>query len=63
VVTRAGGEPMVVMSKADYDAWKETEYLSSGRNGEVLRQRIADMKAGRGEVHDLIESDPAGEVA
>lgn len=45
VVTRVGAEPMVVISKGEYDAWEETAYLLSGRNGEVLRQSLAEMKA------------------
>ncbi|MDT4995092.1 MAG: antitoxin YefM [Actinoplanes sp.] len=40
VVTRSGHEPMVVMLKSDYDAWRETEYLSRGANGRELRRRM-----------------------
>ena len=47
----------VVVSKAEYDAWKETAYLLSGRGGEILRQRIKDMRAGKGDIHDLVEPD------
>jgi antitoxin YefM len=57
VVTRSGHEPMVVIPKAEYDAWRETEYLLSGENGRVLRKRIADLDAGRGTRHDLREAD------
>ena len=32
VVTRSGHEPLVVMLKSDYDAWRETEYLSRAPN-------------------------------
>lgn len=61
VVTRSGHEPMVVMPKSDYDAWRETEYLSRGANGRELRRRIAEMEAGERIEHELIESD--GEIA
>lgn len=57
VVTRSGHEPLVVMLKSDYDAWRETEYLSRGANGRELRRRIADMEAGAGAQHEPIEPD------
>jgi antitoxin YefM len=46
VVTRSGHEPLVVIPKSDYDAWRETEYLSRGVNGRELRRRTAEMDAG-----------------
>ena len=53
VVTRSGHEPMVVMLKSDYDAWRETEYLSRGANGRELRRRMAEMEAGDRVEHEL----------
>ncbi|GAB7042388.1 MULTISPECIES: type II toxin-antitoxin system Phd/YefM family antitoxin [Catenuloplanes] len=55
VVTRSGHEPMVVMLKSDYDAWRETEYLSRGANGRELRRRAADMEAGARVGGDLVD--------
>jgi antitoxin YefM len=46
VVARSGHEPLVVMLKRDYDAWRETEYLSRGANGRELRRRMAQLEAG-----------------
>jgi antitoxin YefM len=46
VVTRSGHEPLVIMLKSNYDAWRETEYLSRGANGRELRRRRAEMEAG-----------------
>jgi len=60
VVTRSGHEPMVVMLKSDYDAWRETEYLSRGANGRELRRRMAEMEAGGRVQHEL--ADPDAEV-
>lgn len=62
VVTRSGHEPLVVMLKTDYDAWRETEYLSRGANGRELRRRIAEMDAGNRVEHELVdvEVEPAG---
>ncbi len=55
VVVRDGREPVVVMRKSDYDAWRETEYLSRGANGRVVRRRIAELEAGKGVEHDLTD--------
>jgi len=57
VVTRSGHEPMVVMLKSDYDAWRETEYLSPGANGRELRRRMAEMEAGERVEHELADPD------
>lgn len=57
VVTRSGHEPLVVLLKSDYDAWRETEYLSRGANGRELRRRIAEMDAGERVEHDLVLLD------
>lgn len=57
VVTRSGHEPLVVMLKSDYDAWQETDYLSRGANGRELRRRMAEMEAGGGVGHELVELD------
>jgi antitoxin YefM len=57
VVTRSGHEPMVIMLKSDYDAWRETEYLSRGANGRELRRRMAEMEAGERIEHELIDPD------
>jgi len=57
VVTRSGHEPLVIMLKRDYDAWRETEYLSRGANGRELRRRIAEMEAGERVEHELADLD------
>jgi antitoxin YefM len=57
VVTRSGHEPLVVMLKSDYDAWRETEYLSRGANGRELRRRMAEMEAGERVEHELAGTD------
>jgi antitoxin YefM len=61
VVTRSGHEPMVIMLKSDYDAWRETDYLSHGSNGRELRRRIAELEAGERVEHEL--ADPDAEVS
>lgn len=56
IVTRKGREPVVVMSLADFESWKETIYLmSSPANAERLRESIAQLDAGKGIERELID--------
>ncbi|NJP48235.1 type II toxin-antitoxin system Phd/YefM family antitoxin [Actinacidiphila epipremni] len=58
VITRAGHEPMVVVSLAEYEALKETDYLlRSPAMAERLRRSIEQDRAGRGTVHELVDPD------
>lgn len=45
------------MLKSDYEAWRETEYLSRGANGRQLRRRMAEMEAGERAEHELVNLD------
>jgi antitoxin YefM len=45
----------VLVSKDDWDAMVETAYLSQGVNGRKLRRAIADLAAGGGLQHELID--------
>lgn len=47
----------VLVSKEDWDAMVETAYLSRGANGRMLRQAIAELDAGEGVPHDLIDAE------
>jgi antitoxin YefM len=56
VITRAGHEPVVIVSLDDYESLKETAYLL--RNPENARRLLASidrLEAGGGIVHDLAE--------
>ena len=57
IITRDRGKPAaVLMSLEDYASFEETRFLlSSPRNGERLLQSIAELEAGGGTVHALIE--------
>lgn len=57
IITREGGKPAaVLMSLEDFASWQETEYLlRSPANAKRLRESIAEMDAGKGQVRDLIE--------
>jgi antitoxin YefM len=56
LVTRQGGEPVVMLSLAEYDALEETLHLlRDPANAEHLRRSIADAEAGRLAEHDIVE--------
>ena len=56
VVTRAGHEPVVIVSLAEYESLKETAYLlGTPANARRLYEAIDELKAGRGIERDLIE--------
>ena len=57
IITRDRGKPAaVLMSLEDYASFEETRFLlSSPRNAERLLQSIAQLEAGGGEEHELIE--------
>lgn len=55
-VTRANGEDVVVLSKADYNSMQETFYLlQSPNNAARLLKGIEDHEAGKGQEKQLIE--------
>lgn len=56
VVTRANGDDVVVLSKADYESMQETFYLlRSPKNAERLLKGIREYEGGLGEEKELIE--------
>ena len=57
IITRDRGKPAaVLMSLEDYASFEETRFLlRSPRNAERLLRSIANLEAGRGTVHELIE--------
>ena len=58
VITRAGHEPVVIVSLEDYEALKETAYLMrSPANARRLLDAMERLEAGRGEQHGLIDAD------
>ncbi|MDA8437805.1 MAG: type II toxin-antitoxin system prevent-host-death family antitoxin [Propionibacterium sp.] len=58
VITRAGHEPVVIVSLEDYEALKETAYLMrSPANARRLLDAMERLEAGRGEQHDLVAAD------
>jgi len=58
VITRQGGEPVVIMSLADYASMEETLYLlGSANNAQRLLSSVAQVKAGKAKIRELINDD------
>jgi antitoxin YefM len=58
VITRAGHEPVVIMSLADFESLRETAYLMrSPANARRLLDAMERLEAGHGEQHDLVDAD------
>ena len=56
IITRAGHEPVVIVSLADYESLRETAYLMrSPANARRLLDSIDNLETGRGQQHDLVE--------
>jgi antitoxin YefM len=57
VITRQGGEAVVLISLADYESMEETLYLlGSVNNANRLRSSIAQIKAGKAKIRELINN-------
>jgi antitoxin YefM len=58
VITRAGHEPVVLMSLADFESLRETAYLMrSPANARRLLDAMERLEAGRAEPHELVDAD------
>lgn len=58
VITRAGHEPVVIVSLADFESLRETAYLMrSPTNARRLLDAMERLEAGGGSEHDLIPVD------
>lgn len=55
VITRAGHEPVVIVSLADFESLRETAYLMrSPANARRLLDAMERLEAGEGEQHELV---------
>jgi antitoxin YefM len=60
IVTRQGGEPVVMVSLSEWNSIQETAHLlSSPRNAARLASAIAQLDVGRGTERDLTGIEPA----
>ncbi len=58
VITRAGHEPVVIVSLADFESLRETAYLMrSPANARRLLDAMERLESGAGEAHDLVDAD------
>lgn len=58
VITRAGHEPVVMMSLDDYESLRETAHLMrSPANARRLLDAMERLEAGGGQAHDLLDAD------
>lgn len=58
VITRAGHEPVVIMSLADYESLRETAYLMrSPANARRLLDAMERLESGGGQQYEVVESD------
>ncbi|WP_114906483.1 type II toxin-antitoxin system Phd/YefM family antitoxin [Ornithinimicrobium murale] len=58
VITRAGHEPVVIVSLADYESLRETAYLMrSPANARRLLDAMERLEAGQGQLRELVETD------
>lgn len=55
VIKRKGGKDLVLVSLDEYNSLKETSYLLTGKNRDILINSIKELEAGNGVQKDLIE--------
>ena len=56
VITRAGHEPVVIVSLADFESLRETAYLlRSPANARRLLDAMQRLESGAGERHELVD--------
>ena len=57
VITRAGHEPVVIVSLADFESLRETAYLlRSPANARRLLDAMQRLESGAGEQHGLLDA-------
>lgn len=58
VITRAGHEPVVIVSLADFESLRETAYLMrSPANARRLLDAMERLESGGGEAHGLLDAE------
>ncbi|MGZ5056302.1 MAG: type II toxin-antitoxin system Phd/YefM family antitoxin [Methylobacter sp.] len=63
LITRQDGEPVVMVSLADYNSRVETLYLlGNANNARHLTESIAQLKAGRGAARQLLRERKNGDT-
>ncbi|GMA19245.1 type II toxin-antitoxin system prevent-host-death family antitoxin [Arsenicicoccus piscis] len=58
VITRAGHEPVVIVSLSDFESLRETAYLMrSPANARRLLDAMEHLESGAGESHELLDAE------
>lgn len=55
IIKRKNGKDLVLISLDEYNSLKETTYLLTGKNRDVLLNSIKELEAGDGMEKDLID--------
>ena len=55
IIKRKNNKDLVLIPLEEYNSLKETTYLLSGKNREVLMQSLNELKSGNTKQHELIE--------
>jgi antitoxin YefM len=55
IIKRKSGKDLVLISLDEYNSLKETAYLLTGKNRDILLNAIKELEAGNGIENDLIE--------
>ena len=55
VIKRKNGKDLVFISLDEYNSLKETTYLLTGKNRDILLKSIKELEAGKGVQKDLME--------
>ena len=55
IIKRKNGKDLVLISLDEYNSLKETTYLLTGKNRDILLNSIKELEAGKGVQKDLIE--------
>jgi antitoxin YefM len=55
IIKRKNNKDLVLISLDEYNSLKETSYLLSGKNRDMLLKSIEESKKGKSKAHTLIE--------
>ena len=55
IIKRKSGKDLVLISLDEYNSLKETTYLLTGKNRDILLNSIKELESGEGVQKDLIE--------
>jgi len=55
VIKRKNGKDLVLISLDEYNSLKETDYLLTGKNRDILLQSIEELENGKGIQNNIIE--------